>query len=165
MSDINATALALDSEDNAMRYAEPIDGHMQDYLVPTVTQACQPNGQPGRWMPNTMYTRKSNPARCMHPDQPQVICDACSKKGHSTNTCDFLAMSVFLQRFLRNGIANNDTIADAECHWVKRAKESIGPRGATPSKVYQAYAEHSGLTLKQMEDEIDWLCCPADLEE
>jgi hypothetical protein len=97
MSDINATAPALDSEDDATRYAEPIDGHMQGYLVPMIPQACQPNGQPGRWMPNTMYTRKPDPARRMRPDQPRVICDACGKKGHSTNTCDFLLMSVFLQ--------------------------------------------------------------------
>ncbi len=97
MLDINATAPALALEDNATRYAEPIDGHMQGYLVPTVAQACRPNSQPGCWMPNTTYTRKPNPARRMRPDQLQVICNACSKKGHSTNTCDFLTMSVFLQ--------------------------------------------------------------------
>ncbi len=74
-------------------------------------------------------------------------------------------MAVFLQRFLRNGIAYKDTIADAECRWFKHAKESINPHSVTPSKVYQAYAEHSGLTLEQMEDEINWLCWPADLEE
>ena len=66
------------------------------HLVPTIAQACRPNGLPGRRMPNTSYTRKPNPARGMRPDQPQVICDACSKKGHGANTCDFLAMSVFL---------------------------------------------------------------------
>ncbi len=138
---------------------------MQGYLVLTVAQACRTNGQPGCRMPNTTYTRKPNPMRCMRPDQPRVICDACGKEEHSANTCDFLAMSVFLQQFLRNGIANKDTIADAERRWVKRAKESIGPHSATPSKVYQAYAEHSGLTLEQMEVEIDWLCWPKDLEE
>jgi len=37
------------------QYAEPIDGHMQGYNVPTVAQACKPNGQPGRRMPNTTY--------------------------------------------------------------------------------------------------------------
>ncbi len=121
MSDINATAPALDLEDNAMRYAEPIDGHMQGYLVPTVAQACQPNGQPGCRMPNTTYTWKPDPARCMRPDQPRVICDPCGKKGHSANTCDFLAMSVLLQRFLRNGIANKDAIVDAERRWVEHA--------------------------------------------
>jgi hypothetical protein len=74
-------------------------------------------------------------------------------------------MSILVQRFPRNGIANKDTIADAEHQWVKHAKESNGPHGATPSKVYQAYAEHSGLTLEQTENEIDWLCWPADSEE
>jgi hypothetical protein len=39
MSDINATAPALNLEDNGTHYAEPIDGHMQGYLVPTVVQA------------------------------------------------------------------------------------------------------------------------------
>jgi hypothetical protein len=116
-------------------------------------------------MPNTMYTRKPNPAHRMCPDQPRVICDACGKKGHSANTCDFLAMSVFLQQFLRNGIANKDVIADAERRWVERAMESISPHGATPSKVYQAYDKHRDLTLEQMEDEINWLCWPADSEE
>jgi hypothetical protein len=149
MLGINTTAPATDLEDDVTHYAEPINGHMQGYLVPTVAQARRPNGQPGRWMPNTTYTREPNPARHMRPNQPRVICDACSKKGHSANTCDFLAMSIFLQQFLRNGIANKDTIANVECRWVEcRAKESIGPHGPTPSKVYQAYAEHSGLTLE-----------------
>jgi hypothetical protein len=74
-------------------------------------------------------------------------------------------MSIFLQQLLRTGIANKDTIADAERCWVKCAKESIGPHGATPSKVYQAYAKHSSLTLELMEDEIDWLCWPTDSKE
>jgi hypothetical protein len=39
MTDINATAPALDSDDNATCYAKPIDGHMQGYLVPMVAQA------------------------------------------------------------------------------------------------------------------------------
>jgi hypothetical protein len=65
-------------------------------------------------MLNTTYTRKPDPARRMRPEQPRVICDACGKKGHSANTCDFLAMSVFLQRLLKHGIANKDTITDAE---------------------------------------------------
>jgi hypothetical protein len=127
-------------------------------------------------MPNTTYTRKPDPARRMRPDQPRVICDACGKKGHGANTCDFLAMSVFLQRFMKHGKANKDTISDAEQRWVNRAKDSFAPRdrakdssfvsrGTTPSKVFQAFAERSGLSLEQMEDEIDWLCWPTDSEE
>ena len=143
MSDINATAPALDLEDDATCYAEPIDGHMQGYLVPMVAQACQPNGQPGRRMLNTTYTRKPDPARRMRPDQPRVICNACGKKVHSTNTCDFLAMSVFLQRFLRNGIANKDTIADAERRWVERAKESSGLTAPHPLR----YIRHTPNTV------------------
>jgi len=116
-------------------------------------------------MPNMTYTRKPDPARRMRPDQPKLICDACGKKGHGANTCNFLAMSVFLQRFMKHGLANKDTIADAEQRWVDRAKETQPPRGTTPSKVYQAYAERSGMTLEQIEDEIDWLCWPADSTE
>jgi hypothetical protein len=146
-------------------YAEPIDGHMQEYVVPTIAQAHQPNGQPGRRMPNTTYSRKPDPTHCMHPDQPRVICNACGKKGHSANTCDFFAMSVFLQRYLKNGIANKETFADAERCWVEHSEEYGGYPGATPSKVHQAFAEHSSLTLDQMEDKIDWLCWPATSDE
>jgi hypothetical protein len=105
---------ANDSDKDTLRYAEPLDSHMQGYLVPTIAQACWPNGQPGRRMPNTTYLHKPDPTRCMHPNQPCIICEACGKKGHSANTCDFLAMSVVLQRYLKNGIVTKDTIADAE---------------------------------------------------
>jgi hypothetical protein len=139
-----------------------MEGHMQGYLVSTVAQARRPNGLPGRRMPNTTYTRKPDPARRMRPDQPKVICDACRKKGHGANTCDFLTMSIFLQRFMKHGMANKESIAEVEQRWVEHAKDSHVPRNTTPSKVYQAYAKRSGLTLEQMEDEIDWLCWPTN---
>jgi hypothetical protein len=37
---VDASSPTLDSEDDTSRYAEPIDGHMQGYVVPTITQAC-----------------------------------------------------------------------------------------------------------------------------
>jgi hypothetical protein len=112
--DMDTSTPESDSEDDTQQNAAPINGHMQGYLVPTIAQARRPNGLPGRRMLNTTYTRKPDPARRMRPEQPRVICDACGKKGHSANTCDFLAMSVFLQRLLKHGIANKDTITDAE---------------------------------------------------
>ena len=145
--------------------AEPIDGHMQGYHVPTVAQARKPNGLPGCRMPNTAYSRKPDPTRHMRPDLPQVLCDACGKKGNSANTCDFLAMSVFLQRYLKNGIATKDTIAAAESCWIDRWRDNSGTPTTTPSKVYTMYAANSGLTLDQMEDEMDWLCWPTTPEE
>jgi hypothetical protein len=70
-------------------------------------------------MPNTTYSQKPDPTRRMRPDLPRVLYDACGRKGHSANTCDFLAMSVFLQRYLKNGIATKDTIAAGMVHaWV-----------------------------------------------
>jgi hypothetical protein len=152
---------ANNSDKDTLCYAEPLNVHMQGYLVPTIVQACWPNGQPGRRMPNTTYSRKPDPTPCMHPDQPCIICKACGKKGHSINTCDFLAMSIFLQRYLKNGIATKDTIADAEPCWIDCWKDHGGSPTTMPSKVYQAFAEHSGLTLDQMEAEMDWLCWPA----
>jgi hypothetical protein len=75
-------------------------------------------------------------------------------------TCDFLAMSVFLQRYLKNGIATKDTIAAAESRWIDRWKDNCGTPTTTPSKVYPMYAANSGLMLEQMEDKMDWLCWP-----
>ncbi len=124
---------------------------MQGYLVPTITQACQLNEKPSRWMPNMTYSCKPDPTHCMRPNQLRIICEACGKKGHSANTYDFLAMSVFLQWYLKNGITTKDTIADAERCWIDHWKEHGGSSTTTPSKVYQAFAEHSGLTLDQME--------------
>ncbi len=152
---------ANNSDQDTLRYAEPLDGHMQGYLVPTIAQACWPNGHPGRRMPNTTYLCKLDPTHCMHPNQPRIICEVCGKKGHSANTCDFLAMSVFLQWYLKNSIVTKDTIADAEHCWIDCWKDHSGSPTTMPSKVYQAFAEHSGLTLDQMEAKMDWLCWPA----
>jgi hypothetical protein len=116
-------------------------------------------------MPNTTYSRKPDPTQRMQLDQPRVTCEACGKMGHVANTCNFLAMSVFLQRYLKNGIAAKATIADAERHWIERWKAHGGSPTTTPSKVYTAFAEQSSLTFKQMEDEMDWLCWPTTLME
>ncbi len=35
-----------DLEEDSSQYAEPLDGHMQGYLVPTIKQAWRPNGLP-----------------------------------------------------------------------------------------------------------------------
>jgi hypothetical protein len=116
-------------------------------------------------MPNTTYSRKLDPMRRMRPNQPWVVCEACGKNGHSANTCDFLAMSVFFKWYLKNDITTKDTIADAEGCWIERWKEHSGSPLITPSKVYQAFAKHSRLTLDQMEAKMDWLCWPATLME
>jgi hypothetical protein len=70
-------------------------------------------------------------------------------------------MSIFLQRYLKNGIATKETIAEAKRRWVDPWANQDNPPGRTPSKVYQAFVEHSGLTLDQMEAKMDWLCWPA----
>ncbi len=36
----DASSLASNSEDDMSRYAEPINGHMQGYVVPTIAQVC-----------------------------------------------------------------------------------------------------------------------------
>jgi hypothetical protein len=156
---------ADNSDEYASQYAGPLDGHMQGYLVPTVAQAQCLNGLPGRWMPNTTYSWKPDPTQRMQPDQPCVTCEACGKTGHVVNLCNFLAMSVFLQQHLKNGIATKATIADAEHCWIERWKARGGSPTTTPSKVHTAFAEQSGLTFEQMEDEMDWLCWPATLME
>jgi hypothetical protein len=163
--DKDASSPASDSEDDGSQYAEPTNGYMQGYVVPTIAQAHHPNGQPGRGMPNRTYSRKPDPSQRMRPDQPWIICDACGKKGHSANTCDFLAMSIFLEKYLKNGIATKETMAEAERRWVDHWAHQDDPPGRTPSKVYQAFVEHSGLTLDQMEAEMDWLCWLATSKE
>jgi hypothetical protein len=74
-------------------------------------------------------------------------------------------MSVFLQRYLKNGIATKDTIAAAESRWIDCWKDNGGTPTMTPLKVYTMYAANSGLLLDQMDDEIDWLCWPTTQDE
>ncbi len=52
---------ANNSDKDASQYAEPLNSHMQGYLVPTIAQAQRTNSLPGRRMPNTTYSRKPDP--------------------------------------------------------------------------------------------------------
>jgi hypothetical protein len=101
----------------------------------------------------------------MQPNKSHLMCQACGKAGHTENTCDFLAMSVFLQHYLKTGIAMKATIKDAERHWVEQWKNRGGTLATTPLKVYQAYTEEYGIDLDQLEDKINWLCWPVKSQD
>jgi hypothetical protein len=74
-------------------------------------------------------------------------------------------MSVFLQRYLKNGIATKLTVKAAEKRWIEQWKDRGRSPTTMPGKIYQAYVDLSGLALDQMEDKIDWLCWPTSYEE
>jgi hypothetical protein len=162
---IASTASDDDDYDSTSPNAEPIHGHMQGYTVLMVKQARRPNGLPGRRMPNTTYAQKSDPTWRMRADEPRRTCKACGKMGHGANTCDFLAVLVFLQRYLKNGIATKLTIKAVEKRWIEQWKDWGGSLTTTLGKIYQAYSDLSGLTLDQMKDKIDWLCWPASYDK
>jgi hypothetical protein len=116
---IALTASDDDNDNSTSPNAKPVYSHMQGYTVPRVKQAHCPNGLPGGHMPNTTNSQKPDPSWHMRADQPRVTCKACGKTGHGANTCDFLAMLVFLKRYLKNGIATKSTIEAAEKHWIE----------------------------------------------
>jgi hypothetical protein len=161
----NPTHIALTTSDDnndgsTPPNTKPIHGHMQGCTISMVKQAHCPSGLPGRCMLNTTYAQKPNITWCMREDQPRMTCKACSKTSNGTNNCNLLAMLVFLQRYLKNGIATKSTIKAAEKRRIEQWEDQGGSLTTMPRKIYQAYTDLSGLTLDQMEDKINWLCWP-----
>ena len=105
----------------------------------------------------------TDPTRRRVPDAPTYTCKACGRRGHKAATCDFLAQSVFLQKYLAKGHVHSADIEAAEARWLDRWSSKGGNPGAlTPKKVLLAYTAKYGHPLEQLEDEIDWNCWPVE---
>ena len=140
-------------------------GHIQGYCVagihrpPHQHQKHNTSGD-GRRRPQP---QQPDQTRRTAPDTPTVTCKACGRKGHMAATCDFLAMSVIQQRYLKLGHGTSDDVAAAERRWLDRWKQRGGqPGSTTPRTVMAAYMEQYGVSVEQLEDEIDWDCWPIE---
>lgn len=109
-------------------------------------------------------TRRPDPTNRIRSPVADSICEACGKRGHIASTCDYLAMSVFTRKFIRQGKLTEDLARDLEKRWLDRWSTKGGKPHTTPSKVYAAVSEMYGLSLDQLDAGIDWRCWPLDVD-
>ena len=136
-----------------------------------------------KYYANEVYRRNSrtrqqsrpapNPRRLVNnrrrrPYDPNKRCNACNRIGHDANSCDYLGVSCFIERFRANG-ANEETIKQAEQTWVRQNDQYlVQPSDGdtrTPSQVLRNYMDKYGFDFETVEDEIDWIYFGNDCQD
>jgi hypothetical protein len=82
--------------------------------------------------------------RLIRPDQnrcgflPNVQCDACKWIGHVTTNCEMLAMVLFLDKYVRQSLSDEDN-CKVESAWLRMHKDKLGLPQNPPTQVMKAY--------------------------
>ena len=130
-------------------------GHLQGYLA--ICQRAMIPGRPRR-PPNHKRPPAPNPERsACHRNQRTSFngtCSACGCFGHKAVQCDHLAMFVFLSRYVKT--IDAESVKAIEERWVEKNRKWLGPDTKPPSSVAIVYLGTSGLTVNQVDAELDW---------
>jgi hypothetical protein len=106
--------------------------------------------------------------RRRRPYDPNKRCNACNRIGHDANSCDYLGVSCFIERFRADG-ANAETIRQAEETWVLQNDQYLTPSptgdSRTPSQVLRNYMDKYGFDFETVEDEMDWIYFGNDCQD
>ena len=120
--------------------------------TPNRTTTAQPSR--ARFPPPTRGSLP-NPSQTRRPFV-NTQCPACGKTGHTTQTCDMLAMAISLRRFLRDQVST-DMMTKIEEDWLAKHRERLQQTDShTPRQILRAYADDKDLTVADINDQIDW---------
>ena len=121
-----------------------------------LVQGSRNSGRPGRSSaPRGRFVR---PDRNEGDYRPDVICDACRRKGHVAATCDVLAIALFLEKYKRD--LSGDEKDRIESRWIERWSSAVGNPSKTPRRVMKAYLDLLDLQLDDLDDQMCWDCWP-----
>jgi hypothetical protein len=81
-------------------------------------------------------------------------CSACGRFGHKAVQFDHLAMIIFLSWYVKS--IDADAVTAVEERWIEKNKKWLGSDAKPPLKVVASYLGASGLTVNQVDAEIDW---------
>ena len=123
----------------------------------------RPSGSDRSRRPSQL-TRRPDPMNRIRSPTADEVCEACGKRGHVAATCDFLAMSVFLRKFTKQGKLTDSAAKEAERRWLEKWSSRGGKPHTTPQRVYNAYTSMYDISLEQLDSEIDWQCWPVDID-
>ena len=124
-------------------------------------------GRPGRYP--AQRGRFVRPDRNGGDFRPDVICDACRRKGHVAANCDVLAIALFIEKYKRD--LSDDAKDRIESGWIERWRLAVGNPSKKPRRVMKAYLDLLDLTVDDLDDQMCWECWPmgedadADVED
>ena len=118
-------------------------------------------GRPGRSpAPRGRFVRPDSNGGEFRPD---VICDACRRKGHVAANCDVLAIALFIEKYKRD--LSDDAKDRIESGWIERWRSAVGNPSKKPRRVMKAYLDLLDLTVDDLDDQMCWECWPETDDE
>ena len=86
---------------------------------------CLPPAQPGRacFTPSHCSTLPNPSRACLPFVDPQ--CPACGKFGHTTQTCNMLAMAISLRRYLRDQVSTDMMTKIEQEDWLSKHRTCL----------------------------------------
>ena len=124
--------------------------HIQGYCVNIArVNKSTPRGAP---VPKITAARRGKSS--VRRDKFEGNCDACGKYGHQVVDCDALGMAICMRKYLPNR-SNSQAMQVCEENWTEKNKKWITPT-VPPRKLLTRYCESSGLSIDQVDEELDW---------
>ena len=81
-------------------------------------------------------------------------CDACVRYGHTAAQCNLLAMSIYINKYMRD--ITPEIVKTVEKNWAERNGQWLGKGVEAPSKVSKCYTDGVQITLLELEEQTDW---------
>jgi hypothetical protein len=130
------------------------NSHLQDYLA-----FCHQVMIPGRTRQSPNRERpvpnlERSACRCNKRAPFNGACSACEWFGHKAVKCDHLAMFIFLSWYVKS--IDADAVLAVKERWIDKNKKWLSSDAKPPLKVAASYLGISGLTINQVDAEIDW---------
>jgi len=113
-------------------------------------------GRSGR--PSAPRGRFARPDRNGGDYRPEVICDACRRKGHVAANCDVLAIALFIEKYKRD--LSDEAKDKIESGWLDRWRSAVGNPSKKPRRVMKAYLDLLDMSVDELDDEMCWDCWP-----
>jgi hypothetical protein len=85
---------------------------------------------------------------------PGVQCEACKRLGHVAANCDMLAMAIFLEKYVKQSISDEDK-RKIESNWVRRWKDELGEPQRSPRQVMKAYCADLDISPDHLDRVMD----------
>jgi hypothetical protein len=92
---------------------------------------------------------------------PDVQCEACKQVGHVATDCDMLAMVLYLDKYSRQSLSDNDK-SKVESAWLHKHQDCLGLPQRPPSRLMKAFCAGLDISLDILHRAMNWDCWSVD---
>jgi hypothetical protein len=120
-----------------------------------------PNGRDGGRPSPSPRDRSIRPNRNRRGFLPDVQCEACKRVGHVATDCDMLAMALYLDKYVRQSLSDNDK-SKVESAWLHKHQNCLGLLQRPPSRKMKAFCADLDILPDILGRAMNWDCWPVD---